>query len=102
MNREGIEAKARRYLSEGRQVVTHVLGDQVDAVCHGETGAYDLGHAPGRGWWCSCPVRTDRCSHLAALMLVAIQRRAAAPHFPQRGVPGGVPRWPAGRWSVSS
>jgi hypothetical protein len=77
MNREGIEAKARRYLSEGRLVVTCVLGDEVTAVCHGETGAYDLGHAPGPGWWCSCPVRTNRCSHLTALRLVTIRRRTA-------------------------
>jgi hypothetical protein len=78
MTRETIEAKARRYLTEGRLVVTRVLGDEVTAVCMGKTGAYDLGHTPGRGWWCSCPVRTDRCSHLAALWLVTIRRPAAA------------------------
>jgi hypothetical protein len=77
MTRETIEAKARRYLTEGRLVVTRVLGDEVTAVCMGETGAYDLGHAPGCGWWCSCPVRTDRCSHLAALWLVTIRRQVA-------------------------
>ena len=77
MTRESIESKARRYLGEGRLVVTRVLGDQVDAVCQGKTGTYDLGHSPGRGWWCSCPVRTDRCSHLAALWLVTIRRRSA-------------------------
>ena len=77
MTREIIEAKARRYLAEGRLVVT---GDQVTAVCHGDTGAYDLGHTPGRGWWCSCPVRTDRCSHLAALWLITIRRRTPAGH----------------------
>jgi uncharacterized Zn finger protein len=74
--RETVQAKALRYLTEGRVVVTGVLGDQVTAVCQGETGAYDLGHAPGRGWWCTCPVRTDKCSHLTALMLVTIRRSA--------------------------
>jgi len=33
MTRETIEAKARRYLAEGSLTVTHVLGDQVAAVC---------------------------------------------------------------------
>jgi hypothetical protein len=75
--RETVEAKARRYLTEGRLVVTRVLGDRVAAVCQGETGSYDLGHTPGRGWFCSCPVRTDRCSHLAALWLVTIRKRSA-------------------------
>jgi len=78
MTRETIEAKAARYLREGRLVVTRVLGDEVSAVCQGESGAYDLGHTPGRGWWCSCPVRTDRCSHLAALWLITIRRKTAA------------------------
>ena len=77
MTRETVEAKARRYLGEGRLVVTQVLGDHVSAVCQGDTGAYDLGYSPGRGWWCYCPVRDDRCSHLATLMLVTIRRRGA-------------------------
>jgi hypothetical protein len=74
---ETVDAKAARLLTEGRLVVTRVFGDYVDAVCMGDTGSYDLGHTPGRGWWCSCPVRTDRCSHLAALWLITIRRRSA-------------------------
>lgn len=77
MTRDTTAAKAARYLNEGRVTVTHVLGDQVAAVCMGDTGAYDLGYSPGRGWFCSCPVRTDKCSHLAALWLVTIRRRSA-------------------------
>lgn len=73
--REDTEAKARRYLAEGRLVVTRLLGDTVDAVCQGTSGSYELGHRPDQGWFCSCPVRTDRCSHLAALWLVTIRRR---------------------------
>jgi uncharacterized Zn finger protein len=90
MSRESIQAKARRYLAEGRVVVTGVLGDQVTAVCQGETGAYDLGHAQGRGWWCTCPVRTDNCSHLAALWLITIRKpNAGAPlAVHQRGTKG--------------
>lgn len=59
MTRESVGQKAARYLAEGRVVVTHVLGDQVAAISMGETGAYDLGHTPGRGWFCSCPVRAE-------------------------------------------
>lgn len=73
---ETVDAKAARYLTEGRLVVTRVLGDQVNAVCMGDSGAYDLGHSPCRGWWCSCPARGDRCSHLTALWLVTIRRRS--------------------------
>lgn len=75
--RETVTSKAARYLTEGRLVVTRVLGDHVSAVCQGESGAYELGFSPGRGWWCTCPVRTDQCSHLAALWLVTIRRRSA-------------------------
>ena len=77
--REDTEAKARRYLAEGRLVVTRLLGDTVDAVCQGTSGSYELGHRPGQGWFCSCPVRTGRCSHLAALWLVTIRRRPPEP-----------------------
>ena len=79
MSAETVEAKARRYLTEGRLAVTYLVGDHVAAVVQGDHGSYDLGHDPRRPgqWWCSCPVRTDRCSHLAALMLVTIRHRAA-------------------------
>jgi hypothetical protein len=35
----------------------------------GSTGHYcdELGHDVGRGWWCSCAARSDRCCHLDAL-----------------------------------
>ena len=72
MTRETIPAKARRLLAEGRVTVTRVVGDVVDAVCAGDTGVYQLGHDPARGWWCSCPVRPGRCSHVEALRLVTI------------------------------
>lgn len=75
MTRETTGAKARRYLTEGRLVVTGVDGNHVTAYCRGQGEQYDLGHTPGRGWWCSCPARGDRCAHLAALWLVAIRRR---------------------------
>jgi hypothetical protein len=79
VTRETIEAKARRYLGEGRLVVTAVDGDLVTAVCRGQGEQYDLGHDPRRpgGWWCSCPVRTGKCAHLLALQSVTVRRRPA-------------------------
>ena len=77
MTRETTAAKATRYLVEGRLIVTEVSGDHVAAACRGDGEVYRLGHAPGRGWHCSCPVRTDRCAHLAALRLVTVRRGAA-------------------------
>jgi hypothetical protein len=47
--RESVEQKAAMYLTEGRIVVTRVLGDTVDTVCQGTAGSYELGHRPGRG-----------------------------------------------------
>ena len=73
VTRETTAAKASRYLAEGRLIVTSVDGDHVTAACGGSGEVYQLGHQPGRGWWCSCPVRTDRCAHLQALQLVTIR-----------------------------
>ena len=39
--RESVEQKAARYLTEGRIVVTRVLGDTVDTVCQGTAGSYE-------------------------------------------------------------
>lgn len=77
MTRETTAGKAGRYLVEGRLIVIGVDGDQVTAACRGDGEVYRLGHAPGRGWHCSCPVRSDRCAHLAALRLVTVRRGAA-------------------------
>lgn len=69
MPRETAIEKGRRYASEGRLTVMNVTGDTITASCRGDGRRYDLGHAPGRGWWCSCPARA-RCCHLYALGLV--------------------------------
>ncbi len=71
--RESVEAKARRYVVEGRLVVTKVDGDLVTAQCRGSGEVYELGHQPGRGWFCSCDSRRG-CSHLVALQLVTVRR----------------------------
>lgn len=73
MSRETIEAKARRYLGEGRLLVQRVEGDLVEATCTGSE-TYGLGHNDGRGWWCDCPAFGHRCTHLEALMLVVVRK----------------------------
>ena len=75
MTRESAAAKSARYLAEHRLVISEVSGDHVRATCRGSGEVHDLGHDPGRGWWCSCPARSDRCAHLAALMAVTIRAR---------------------------
>jgi uncharacterized Zn finger protein len=83
MTDETIAAKAGRYLTEGRLTVLAVNGDHVTAVCYGGHDAiYQLGHDPGRGWHCSCPVRSGRCSHLTALQMVTVRAREPAEPAP--------------------
>jgi hypothetical protein len=72
VTRETVADKSRRYLGEGRLVIDRVHGDAIHASCRGEGELYELGHLPGRGWWCSCPARGD-CCHLRALRLVTIR-----------------------------
>lgn len=74
MTRETAAAKSVRYLGEGRLTITLVSGDSVRAVCRGSGAVHQCGHDLGRGWWCSCPARTDQCCHVRALMLVTIAR----------------------------
>ena len=59
--RENAATKGRRYLTEGRLVITSVLpGERVRAAARGDGRIHRLGwHA-----------RTDACSHLIALRLV--------------------------------
>jgi uncharacterized Zn finger protein len=73
-SRESAAVKGRRYLTEGRLTVEHVVHDVVVASCRGDSGeTYKLGYDPARqDWDCSCPART-RCSHLVALMLVTVR-----------------------------
>jgi uncharacterized Zn finger protein len=72
-HREGAQRKGRRYLVEGRLVVTSVVGNNVRAVCRGQGVLHHVGHDDARGWWCDCEARTT-CSHLVALQLVVVRR----------------------------
>jgi hypothetical protein len=68
MPRENPEAKARRYLGEGRLIVTRVDHRTIEATCRGDGHTYRLGR-DHCGWHCTCPAKT-RCAHLVALGLV--------------------------------
>lgn len=69
MTRESADAKARRYLTEGRLTVQRVDERGVKASCRGSGHTYTVGHQLG-GWSCDCEARTVRCAHLLALQLV--------------------------------
>ena len=67
--RENAYSKARRYLIEGRVIVTQVYDGRVAARVRGDGHIYDAGFNAG-AWACSCPASTDQCSHLRAIRLV--------------------------------
>lgn len=69
--RESVHAKARRYITEGRLLITEVGQDRISALCRGDGAIYDLGYR-GTEWHCNCPAMTRRCSHLTALRLVTV------------------------------
>lgn len=69
MPRETARAKADRILIDGRIVILEAGRYGVMARVRGEgvvhTARYQFGT-----WSCTCPVRTDQCSHLIALRRV--------------------------------
>lgn len=67
--RENAASKARRYLVEGRVVVTVVRTGGVMARVRGDGRVWDAGYLQGR-WYCNCWARTDQCAHLRALRLI--------------------------------
>jgi uncharacterized Zn finger protein len=67
--------RGKQHLTDGRLILTSVNGDTITAQCRGSGEMHSLGHDLERGWWCTCPVTTDRCSHLHALRLVTIRHQ---------------------------
>jgi hypothetical protein len=65
---ENAEAKARRYLLEGRLRVRMVKGGRSFAECRGNGHIWHPCYVGDR-WRCNCPAR-GRCAHLVALQLV--------------------------------
>jgi len=69
-SRENAQAKARRYLLEGR--VDDPIGWPAGCPgsCQRPGPCYSVGYEPGGGWTCTCPARTPRCCHVVAVQLV--------------------------------
>jgi uncharacterized Zn finger protein len=71
---ETIEAKASRYLAEGRVQILSVHGDQVVAHVRGsQPDPYEVRYN-GTVWTCSCEAQTWRCSHVVAVQQVVGSR----------------------------
>lgn len=66
MPRENADAKARRYLTEGRIVIRRVQGPDVDATARGTGAVWLVSHRRGPGWRCDCPARGP-CAHILAV-----------------------------------
>lgn len=67
--RENAAAKARRYLAEGRVILTRVSDRVVSARVPGDGAIYDVVYVRGR-WSCTCPALTNQCAHCRAVRLV--------------------------------
>ena len=72
MPRETVDAKAIRYLHEGRLRIDHANAATADvaAICHGTNAIHQLCDNQDDGWWCNCPARRT-CGHLLARQRVA-------------------------------
>lgn len=68
MPRELVADKAKRYLGEGRVIVTAAGNGYVTATVRGDGAIYRTGYRSG-AWWCTCP-NTHDCSHRRALRLI--------------------------------
>jgi uncharacterized Zn finger protein len=77
MSRESADAKARRYLSEGRVTVVAVAVEHVDAIVKGDAALWRVTYRRG-GWHCPCPAK-GRCAHLLALGLIVAPAKETAP-----------------------
>lgn len=69
MTRENAADKARRYLVEGRVIITAAGPGYVRARVRGD-GAVHQVHDDSRGRICDCPAR-GLCAHLLAVGLVS-------------------------------
>lgn len=69
MTRETARAKADRILLEGRLVILECSRYGVVARCRGEGVIHTCRFSFGE-WSCTCPVRSDQCSHLHAVRRV--------------------------------
>ncbi len=66
--RENAAEKAKRYLCEGRVIITSVAGEHIRATCRGDGELHHV-EIHGDDRRCTCLAR-GRCSHIAAVGLV--------------------------------
>jgi uncharacterized Zn finger protein len=66
--RENAHDKARRYLAEGRVILTEVTASRVVASIRGDGTIHQANYRNGM-WSCSCEARSTSCSHLIAVRL---------------------------------
>lgn len=68
--RESRGDKARRYLIEGRIIITHVNRPVIRATARGDGALYRVSHSQ-TGWTCNCPARST-CAHITAVGMVTV------------------------------
>lgn len=83
MPRENAALKARRYLSEGRIVLTLVEDDRVEGTARGDGRLYGFAFRGGL-WLCACAALTDQCCHLRAARLVTAPDLSPPPSWGRR------------------
>ena len=66
--RENAATKARRYLTEGRVILTEVSPRTINALVRGDGICHAVVWHPDT-WFCTCEAR-GTCSHLIAVRLV--------------------------------
>jgi uncharacterized Zn finger protein len=71
--RENPQAKAQRYLCEGRVRVLACNEDDgtILADVRGSGASYTTGRDDERGWYCDCKARGE-CAHIVALKYVTV------------------------------
>ena len=67
---EAIDAKAVRYLAEGRVRIRAVSPEAVEAEVQGSGEAPYETRREGRRWSCDCPAWQRQCCHVRAVRLV--------------------------------
>lgn len=76
MTRENAADKARRYLTEGRVIVTAAGDGFARARVRGDAAVHEV-HDDSRGRICDCPAR-GLCCHLLAVGMVTAPSRTSS------------------------
>lgn len=71
MASEAQQAKAERYLAEGRIIAVFVNDHQAMFHCRGsDDSIYITRFVPNVGWICECPAHKTECVHVYAAKLI--------------------------------